>query len=160
MKIRREMPSILIVAALVLPLFDCGCHKSQREIAEENAIKRHEQDTARVPNVTPAQRAEFLSRPDTKVAFAALNYLQKAKKEGRLPGTPGEEPGGFVCQKKPQFGTDGVNYSTLEVRYVTKTVPRTNRFYILTQVSSNSTPQLQGAWSVAPDRSTNEINIQ
>ena len=160
MKTRREMPSALILIAMSLPLLACGCHKSQRDIAEENAIKRHQQEVSRGPVVTPAQRAEFLNRPDTKVALAALNYLSKAKKEGRLPGTPKDEPGSFVCQKKPQFGTDGANYSTLEVRYVTKTVPQTNRFYILIQLSSNSTPQLQGAWSVAPDKSTNEINIQ
>jgi hypothetical protein len=113
-----------------------GCKKSEK-LSEDQALKQHMRQL----------NQQFLHRPDTVAAFAAMGFLSKLKKEGHLPGVPKDERGMLRHEKATQMEQGGL-YSSVELHYFSKTnIPPRNCYYIVTQVASNSPPKLEKGWA-------------
>jgi len=79
--------AFLCVPLVLLIAFVSGCHKSKREIAEENAIKRHQQDV----NGGTFSKQKFTNwaltkLPSTQLTTEAAKYLTDLNQKGELPG--------------------------------------------------------------------------
>lgn len=139
----------LILAALTVVVVTCGCKKSEREIAEENAIKRHQQDaTHRGPMMSPAQWSNYVRTPEGKQMLRAINgldFFKSSRTNGQVPGISKDTKGRGIVQKRPsEIPPDGG--CSVEVHFLTLDRPRQNYYYIVTQATSNSPWHFQKAW--------------
>jgi hypothetical protein len=147
MKNPRELPLAPLFAMLILTLLACGCRKSEREIAEENALKRHQEE------VNPAHSSEssrvamsnYLRTPDGKLMVREFGFLDGLKKNEQLPGVSKDVKGTMRREKKPSDLTSEGGCSQ-EFHYVTKDSPPQNFYYVIARASTNSPWQLKRAW--------------
>jgi hypothetical protein len=142
---RRGVPLIFVVFALAFVTF--GCKKSRREIAEENAIKRHQQEAGHPQMANPALRAALSNYMRTSEGMeidSALNFMTSLKKEDRLPGIPKSVKGMLRLEKKPTDTTPEGGCSQ-EIHYFTMNVPHQDYFYFIARISSNSPWELKRA---------------
>jgi hypothetical protein len=143
------MPSAFILAVLILSILAGGCKKSERDIAEEKAINRHEQDVGSHPMLSHAAWSNYLQTPAGKqamIAFSALDFLKSCKTNGQLPGVSKDTKGMFRSEKKPSdLTTDGS--CSMEIHFFTRDQPQQqDYYYIIARASSNSTWQFNKAW--------------
>jgi len=152
MKNHRETQSIMSVA-LILVVFALtfatfGCKKSAREIAEENAIKRHQQEAGHPPMIpNPALRAalsNYMRTPEGMEIDSALTFMTSLKKKDRLPGIPKGVKGMLRLEKKPTDTTPDGGCSQ-EVHYFTMNTPHQDYYYFIARNSSNSPWELKRA---------------
>ncbi len=137
----------LTCAALILCAEGCG-KSPKSESARRQEIRRHVEQL----------NYQELHKPTTVVAFAAMQFLANLKKEGRLPGAQTSDRGFLRWEKKPQMG--GAYYSSVEIHYLPTNLPPHSFFYLVTQVTSNSPPKLEDAWSVGQDGSVHHYPVQ
>ena len=142
----------LIAAALALTLFACSCKKSQRDIAEEKAIKRHQQEVGRQPMLSPSAWSNYLQSPagkQAKIMISALGFLKSCKTNGQLPGVSKDTKGMFRSEKRPSDETPDGGCS-IEIHFFTQDQSLQNYYYVVGQVSSNSPWQFKKAWRADP----------
>ena len=152
MKNRRVMPSALIVATLLLPIIASGCHKSDSEIAEENAIKRHEQEVAARNPASPAARAawsNYMKTPEYKRIDSAFLFVRSNKLNGQLPGVSRDTKGMFRIEKRPSDVTTEGGCSQ-EIHFLTTNHPSDNFYFVIARTSTNAPWQFKRAWHVDP----------
>ena len=156
-KARSSGQQALIFATMALALVACGCKKSPREIAEENAVKRHQKEAAQHPMMSAAQWSNYIKTPEGRkfmIAASALNFAKSSKTNGQLPGISKDTKGRFIVQKSPWDMTpDGG--SSVQVIFSTPDHPAQIDYYIVGRVSSNSSWEFKKAWRA--DQSGNVI---
>lgn len=142
------MPSVLIAGVLLLLMLACSCKKSERDIAEEKAIKRHEQEVGSHPLLSPSAWSNYLQTPSGKqasIAISALGFLKSCKTNGQLPGVSKDTKGMFRSEKKPSDAAPDGGHS-IEIHFFTRDQPKQDFYYVIGQVSSNSPWQFKKAW--------------
>lgn len=143
---RMRVALIFVVFAFACVTF--GCKKSAREIAEENAIKRHQEEAGHPPMIAnPALRAalsNYMRTPEGMEMDSALNFMTSLKKEDKLPGISKGVKGMLRWEKKPTDTTPEGGCSQ-EVHYFTTDTPHQDYYYFITRISSNSPWQLKKA---------------
>ena len=150
---KNQVPLAPLFTMLALTLLACGCHKSPREIAEENAIKRHEQE---VSHRGPSREwiSNYLRTPEGMRFGSEGGFLMSLLTNGQLPGVSKDRKGYFRFEKKVAGLTSDGGCSN-EVHFLTLENPADNYYYVISQDSSNSPWQMRKAWHT--DQSSNII---
>ena len=97
MKNPRKMSVASVFVMLILTSLACGCRKSAQETAEENALKRHQQEMSGGRTMSPAAIAEsnflrspegqrMLHSPAAHLTDSAGKFLSDMIVKGELPG--------------------------------------------------------------------------
>ena len=139
---RAYCSKLLLSAAVWLVLVSPGCRQSsERELAEEKAIERHEQDIRQqaafqetIKQIGPAKMAE------------AGQFFVGLARNGRLPGLSGNAHGSMRMEKMPVISPNGPYFLSGEVHLITSDSPPKNYYYVVVQTYSNGGFQLQKAW--------------
>ncbi|HXT10124.1 MAG TPA: hypothetical protein VN873_01070 [Candidatus Angelobacter sp.] len=148
-KTQKTVNVTVIVLALAVAFISFGCKKSQRETAEQEAIERHQQQTAPLP-------------PPTGPKFARLKsqwyFLNNLHTNGLLPGVSKNLKGligaNADCYITPEGG------STQEVVFFTHGKPRQDYYYLVGRASSNSPWHIYKAWHTnEPDKTVTEYPV-
>jgi hypothetical protein len=126
-----------------------GCHKSQREIAEEQALERHKREAAGRPVMAnPAMRAamsNYLQSAEGVRMQSQFEFLGKLKKSGQMPGIPKDTHGTLRQEKGPEDVTPDGGY-TQEFHLLTSDNPPTHYHIVIAQASSNGPFELKKVW--------------
>jgi hypothetical protein len=138
----------LILSLFVLVVVS-GCRKSAREIAEENAIKRHRQDLL--------QQAD--PRPPAAL-MQGLNFLLDLNKKNQLPGISSNDNRNMSLRmdKPPELKADG--RLVLELHLFTEGSPRMNYFYVVAEDTNKNQTQLLKAWRADEWKVVEEFPVQ
>jgi hypothetical protein len=133
---------LLLAGAVWLVVASPGCgQRSERDLAEQKAIERHEQDIR--------QRAAFQSTIK-QVGVAKLTegarFLVGMARSGRIPGLSRNAHGTMRMEKLPVITPNGPYYLSAELHLITSDAPPKNYFYAVVQTYSNGGFQLQKAW--------------
>jgi hypothetical protein len=147
MKTRRRLPSAFILAGLVLPILACGCHKSQREIAEENAIKRHELEVQ--------QRKNFRPPPSLK---QGIGFVINLAHKGQLPGITTNDHGSLRWEKPPEVLADG--RLSLEFHMLTSRPQQRSYYYVVAVNTNNNDSELLKAWRTEGGKVVEQYPVQ
>ena len=157
-EIRNGKCQAIIVLALALVLLACGCHKSAQETAEENAIKRHQQEVNGGRTMSPAAIAEsnFLRSPEGQrmihspaahLTESAGKFLRGMLVKGQLPGA--DKNTMLMCR------TEGpTNYPVLRLYYAKMHGGIVNH-YTVSKDDPDAPWRLQRAWRT--DASSNVV---
>jgi hypothetical protein len=137
----RRLQFLIVVCLMAVSLVS-GCRKSEREMAEQKAVERHEQEVQQRNALLTA-----IKGPDAARIFKGLRFLQTLGHNGQLPGFSGNENHhGTLTSEKHAVTPGGPYFYTQEYRITADDSPTCNYDYILVQTYSNSDFQLQKAW--------------
>ena len=85
MKYRTEICRLRVIAIMAaLAFIACGCKKSARETAEENAINRHQQEVS--GGKQKFTNWALTKLPSTQLTTEAMRFLTGLNTNGELPG--------------------------------------------------------------------------
>jgi hypothetical protein len=123
---------IVVLFALVFAAF--GCRKSQREVAEEKAIKRHEQEL----------QQQKMNKPPPGL-MEGLNFLRDLANKNQLPGLSTNDHVNLTLEMD-KADTEPDGRVVRQFHLFTSGSPRTNYFYVLAEDTNNHQLQLVKAW--------------
>jgi len=129
-----------IVCVVILSLVP-GCRKSAQELAEQNAIARHNREAQQIKAFR-----KLMSGPDAHRVYQGFNFLARLGHDGQLPGISRNSHGRLGLDKPPAVTPNGPYYWSQEFRVTTQDTPSRICHYVLVQTYSNSDFQLQKAW--------------
>lgn len=139
-RLAQLLPAILAIATVLVSA--SGCKKSARELAEEQAIQRHERDEQ--------QKRDFIKlfRSDAgrEQLQRSVNFLASLAQKGRLPGLNWQRHGMLRLEKLPVIKPDGPYFWSQEFHVILKGPPDDNLYYVVAQTYSNSDFTIVKGW--------------
>jgi len=139
MKAMRCWETLLFAAALASAVL-CGCRKSERQLAEQRALERHERES----NQRKAIR-EAIQGPHAGQVFTGVRFLKGWHDNGQLPGLSAGNHGQLFLGKMDPAPGGGFVFSQ-EYEVVMPGSEEKHFHYVLGQTSSNADFQLLKAW--------------
>ena len=128
----------IVLAALLLTT---GCRPSDRDLAEQQALQRHQQEVEIRNTVVKDMRG-----PNAAMIEAGARWLYALKQSGHLPGLTQEDVVRFTSEKTVA-STSGPWLLTVELHLISRASPPKRRGYLLVQNCANADFQLLKAWS-------------
>lgn len=141
---RRRIDPRLVVLVFATTFLACGCRKSERDTAEENAIKHQQKEIGPVV-IDRVALSNWLKTSEAIRINTALAFVKNLKTNGLLPGPARDSKGMFRMETKPfDFTPEGG--CSQQIHFFTKDNPSQDFYYVIAQASSNSAWQLKRAW--------------